>query len=193
MGGAALSTVASQAAFRVVLDTLANPGRQRRLDVNAGVPPALMLPLALADLTQRVAVVGDQAARWEARLVVATGCRIAAPADADQVVALPGSVSPALVAGVRRGSAVTPEGGARVSIGCAALGADGDVELRLRGPGVDGVTTIGVSGCPGEVFDGIAAANADFPAGIDVWLVATDGAVVGLPRSTRLEVTTWAT
>ena len=112
MGGAALSTLASQAAFRDLLAALAHPGRPRRLDVPAGVPAALMVPLALADLTQRVAVVGDEAERWGARLVDATGCLIAGPGDADQVVVLPGAASPALVAEIRRGSAVTPEAGA---------------------------------------------------------------------------------
>ena len=50
MGGAALSTLASQAAFRDLLAALAHPDGRAWLDVPAGVPAALMVPLALADL-----------------------------------------------------------------------------------------------------------------------------------------------
>jgi alpha-D-ribose 1-methylphosphonate 5-triphosphate synthase subunit PhnH len=164
-----LSTLSSQAAFRVLLDTLARPGRVRRLDVPLGVPAPLMLPLALADVTQRVAVVGEQSSVWEGLLVSATACRIVRPEDADQVVALDGAATPELIARLRRGSALVPEEGARLAIGCASLG------------------------CPADVASAINEANRHYPAGIDVWFIDRDGAVAGHPRSATLEVPAWVT
>lgn len=164
-----LSTLASQAAFRVLLDTLARPGRIGHLDVPLGIPAPLMVPLALADATQRVAVVGDQGEVWEAMLVSATGCQVASTEEADQVVALDGVVTPELVARLRRGSALSPEDGARLAIGCSPLAATAELSAALND------------------------ANRRYPAGIDVWFIDRDGATVGHPRSATLEVHQWAT
>ncbi|WP_165977946.1 phosphonate C-P lyase system protein PhnH [Nonomuraea diastatica] len=62
------------------------------------------------------------------------------------------------------------------------------VVLVLRGPGVPGVRRVRVTGLPAGVFAALAEANADFPAGVDTFLVAQDGTIAGLPRSTRIEI-----
>ena len=183
----ALDTFASQRTFRALLDALAHPGRRIALPDGAGTPPALLVPLALADLGQRVAVVGADVARWAEHLSGATSCALAEPADADQVVVLDGATAD-LVDSLRRGTALAPEEGCRLVLACQALGSDGDVGLELRGPGVDGRTQVHVDGISTDVFTAIRAANASFPAGIDTFLVAADHTVVGLPRSLAMEV-----
>ncbi|MGP4097489.1 phosphonate C-P lyase system protein PhnH [Nonomuraea sp. KM90] len=68
-------------------------------------------------------------------------------------------------------------------------GAEGPgVVLVLSGPGVPGTRRLRVTGLAREVFAALAAANAGFPAGVDTFLVAADGTVAGLPRSTRIEI-----
>ena len=63
----------------------------------------------------------------------------------------------------------------------------GRLWLRLSGPGVPGTRAIIVTGLPA----GFAAARrslvAGFPAGADLLLIAPDGAVTGLPRTTTLQ------
>jgi alpha-D-ribose 1-methylphosphonate 5-triphosphate synthase subunit PhnH len=63
-------------------------------------------------------------------------------------------------------------------------GDGGRVWLRLSGPGVPGTRAIIVTGLPA----GFAAARrrlvAGFPAGADLLLIAPDGAMAGLPRTT---------
>jgi alpha-D-ribose 1-methylphosphonate 5-triphosphate synthase subunit PhnH len=58
--------------------------------------------------------------------------------------------------------------------------------LRLSGPGVPGTRAIIVTGLPA----GFAAARrrlvAGFPAGADLLLIAPDGTLAGLPRTTLL-------
>lgn len=180
----------SQRAFRALLDALARPGTVVDLapvGLPDEVPPALVVPLALADVEVSVAVLGDDDGRWTRLVADATGARPADLGDADVVVAL-AAPSPDEVLAARRGTAEDPDGGSRWSIACTGLhpsGAAGEVVLELDGPGVDGVARFGIDGLAPEVLDARAAATADFPRGIDVWLATPDARLAALPRSTR--------
>jgi alpha-D-ribose 1-methylphosphonate 5-triphosphate synthase subunit PhnH len=184
----ALDTFASQRTFRALLEALAHPGRIVPLpaQVTGEAPPALAVPLALADLGQAVAVVGTDARRWAERLSDTTSCSIGAAAEADQVVVLDGATA-ALVGSLRRGTPLAPEQGCRLTLGCATLG-EGDLRLGLEGPGVADRTEVLVSGVPAEVIEALVAANASFPAGIDTFLISAGGQVVGLPRSLTIDI-----
>jgi alpha-D-ribose 1-methylphosphonate 5-triphosphate synthase subunit PhnH len=175
----------SQRAFRVLLDTASRPGDVRRLPL-AGLG-AVVVPLTLADVETTIAVLG--APSEQARVLRATGATTAT-VDEAQLVACCGGTDATTIDRLRRGSALAPEGGAKVGIDCRVLrpAAPGDVTLTLSGPGIDGTAVLGVDGMDGAVFEAIARADAGFPVGIDVWLVDGDGQVAGLPRSTRWEV-----
>jgi alpha-D-ribose 1-methylphosphonate 5-triphosphate synthase subunit PhnH len=180
-----LSPRASQAVFRVLLDTLARPGRVLALP-EPGPGPGIV-PLALAVVGSPVAVIGDPA--WQARICQATGASDSADADA-ALVAVYGTPDPVTVSRLRRGSALAPEDGAKAGLACRGLreGGPGEVTLELSGPGVPGSVRLGVDGVSPAVFDALREANALFPAGIDVWLVDGHGQVAGLPRSVRQAV-----
>ena len=180
-----LSPRASQAVFRVLLDTLARPGRVLALPEPAPGPG--IVPLALAVVGSPVAVIGDPA--WQARICQATGASATADVDAS-LVAIYGTPDPVTLSRLRRGSALAPEGGAKAGLACRRLheGGPGAVTLELSGPGVPGVVRLGVDGVDPAVFDALREANALFPAGVDVWLVDDRGQVAGLPRSVRQEV-----
>jgi alpha-D-ribose 1-methylphosphonate 5-triphosphate synthase subunit PhnH len=180
-----LSPMTSQAVFRVLLDTLARPGTVRRLPV-PGPGPGIV-PLALAVIGSAVAVVGDPS--WQARICRATGAAEADVAEAS-LVAVYRQPDAATVSRLRRGSAGTPEQGAKAGLACRGLaeGGPGELSLELSGPGVPGRVRLGVDGIGRGVFDALRDANAMFPAGVDVWLVDDGGNVAGLPRSTHLAV-----
>ena len=181
----------SQRAFRALLDTSSRPGTVVDLAavaLPAGVPPALVVPLALADVEVAVAVLGDDAGAWWELVRDATGARPATPDTADVVVAL-GPLAAAEVMALRRGTAEEPERGARLALACTGLhpgGAEGEVVLELAGPGVDGHRRLGVDGVHVEVVDALVAVNATFPRGVDTWLATPDGRLAALPRSTRV-------
>ncbi len=193
---ARLSPDESQQAFRALLDGLARPGRLIALPPSLAhrMPPALVPAVALADVEVTMAVLGGADEGWADAVRHATGARIAPLALAQMIVCLR-APSPPELAALERGDADSPERGARVSIACRSLRPLGGEEpgcpgivLALQGPGVDGTAHVVVAGIDPEVPQALAEINCSFPAGIDVWLVADDGHLVGLPRSTSVAV-----
>jgi alpha-D-ribose 1-methylphosphonate 5-triphosphate synthase subunit PhnH len=182
-----LAPLMSQAVFRVLLESLARPGRVFQLPtVGDEVGPGIV-PLALAVVGSKVAVAG--APEWQARICRATGAQPAGIEEAS-LVAIYGTAETETITRLRRGSAEAPEDGAKVGLACGALTEAGAAEttIELKGPGVPGRTLLGVDGVGREVFDALREANARFPAGVDVWLVDERGRVAGLPRSARQAV-----
>jgi alpha-D-ribose 1-methylphosphonate 5-triphosphate synthase subunit PhnH len=190
-----LGPLASQAVFRVLLQSLARPGRVLALPATGGGPgteggrgagPGIV-PLALAVIGSKVAVAG--APSWQERICRATGASAADIAEAS-LVAIYGAADPDMISRLRRGSAAAPEDGAKVGLACGALteGGPGETTVELSGPGVPGRARLSVDGVGRDVFDALRAANAMFPAGVDVWLVDERGRVAGLPRSVRQAV-----
>lgn len=194
---ARLSADESQRAFRALLDALARPGHVAALPASLSdrMPAALVPAAALADVEVTVAVLTEPADDdWAGAVRTATGARTA-PLALAQMVACLRAPSPAELSALERGDAATPERGARVSIACRSVGtweggpaASPGIVLALRGPGVAGTAHVVVDGLDGEVPHVLADVNRSFPAGIDVWLAADDGNVVGLPRSTSVAV-----
>lgn len=178
-----LDAFASQATFRVLLEGISRPGSLHRLDTPWG---GAVVPLALADVETTIAVVGDDSLAEQ--LLMATGATLV-PLEEGELVAFAVSPTAATVGRLRQGSPLAPEGGAKVGVDCRRLTAGtAEVTLTLRGPGVDGTTTLGVDGVAREVFAAFADANRAAPAGIDVWLVDDGGQVAALPRTCHLEV-----
>ena len=191
---ARLSPPESQQAFRALLDALARPGRVVRLpeSLTERMPPALVPAAALADVEVTVAVVTGCHDDWADAVLQATGARIAPFTQAEMVVFRRAPSATEIVA-LERGDATSPERGARVSIACRSLSTPGTamaagsgLTLSLRGPGVEGTAHVVVDGLRPDALEALADANRSFPAGVDAWLVADDGSVVGLPRSAKV-------
>lgn len=196
----------SQGVFDTLLRTLAEPGRILRFGDDVVDMPAVALgPLALADVDVTVAVLGD-GADLAGDISRTTGARIVAAGDADLVVADPARLGRPLAAadldGLAIGSPLAPEDACRLfvaveglhaidSTGTATIAAPGGAtHLRLSGPGIAGHRHIGIDGLAVDVVARLGRASGTFPTGIDTWLVAPDGAVVGLPRSTTVDTDT---
>ncbi len=180
----------SQAVFDVLLRCLAEPGSIRQLPeacLAVPVSPCAWLPLALADVGIRASVPDDPALEHLLHRVV--GVDITPATDAEFVV-LP-EIARGRLEGLRTGSALAPELGARVAVAVEQLssspdGGPGGRTLRLTGPGVDGSRTLTVVGLPDDAETNLGR-RADHPAGLDVWLVTPTGDVVGVPRTTHIE------
>lgn len=180
----------AQHTFRAVLDALARPGTVRRLPTAPlrRVPAALLPVLALADLdTPTCVLVEPGAAGWADALATATSAP-EAPLHAARLVAALRPLRPEELATMPRGSTAAPEEGALVAV--AVPGLDGGPALRLSGPGIAGEYTITPRGLPADLLAARTDAVAAFPAGVDLLLVAADGQLLGLSRSTRIRTGT---
>jgi alpha-D-ribose 1-methylphosphonate 5-triphosphate synthase subunit PhnH len=188
-----LPTAVSRQVFRAVLDALARPGLPARLPVRSGEasaagPPAALLPLlALADLGTGIHVLDhpDTPTSWVDALATATSAPAVTPERARLVGALR-PITPAEVGALNRGTALAPEEAALLTVAVTDL-AGGPARWVLSGPGVPGRRTISPSGVPAGFLAARAAAVHRYPTGIDVLLVAPDGRLLGLPRSTSIE------
>ncbi|MGP6155996.1 MAG: phosphonate C-P lyase system protein PhnH [Vulcanimicrobiaceae bacterium] len=152
------------AAFRAALLAFAYPGRPRHAPADAGMG----------------------AAEANARLVIAAVFDDGRGAEGEGYVHVPAGVPPApLIATAPRGSEESPQEGATVVI--AACDAAPRTRVRLRGPGVDGALAVDLP-LDREALAVRDSACRDYPCGVDLLLCCDDGTLLGLPRSTVLEV-----
>lgn len=188
-----LDTDGSQRVFRALLATSAQPGTIGRLPdaaLSQRWPPALSLPLCLGDLETSVAVCGPRGDEWTRGISAATGAATVAIGEADQVVFLR-SPTPTDIDVLRIGTAEAPEDGAKVAVAVRRLydhcsvGAPA-LRAQLSGPGIPKARFLGVSGLAPSAVARLQRRNAAYPAGIDVWLIADDGSVAALTRTTRV-------
>lgn len=167
----------TNATFEALLWSLSRPGEIRNLPV-AGIE---MLAESLCDREVSLYSFDDELAQRLKR----TGARPAPLEEADYVLVEGGigAARAARLAAVNPGTMLYPEASATViSSGRIGQGAT----LRLSGPGIAGTATIMVGGIDPSFWT-VRNEACRYPLGWDVFVV--DGArVVGLPRSTKLEV-----
>lgn len=188
----ALSSHESTLVFRTMLNALAFPGR--RFDLPSALVQEMSAPvlplLALVDIETTF-----HSHEHSAEIAMVTSAPLVALNDA-RFVLFGGLPSAADVSLLGRGTAHQPESGCKVVVAVAALpepSATPRNPLTLTGPGIRGSLTLDVPADLREFVSARDGAVADAPAGIDCWLVAHDGGVMGLPRTTRIATSTAAT
>lgn len=177
----------SQAAFRAVLDALAEPGTRR--DVGAAiVPPAgleattAIILLTLADYETPIFLPrplrDGPAGAW---LRFHCGAALVEePAQAAFAVVDGAQAAPALAA-FHPGEDQFPDRSATVIVQCEAL--TGGAPVTLEGPGIAASRKIAPAGLREGFFAELAANAGRYPLGVDCLL--THGTeLIGLPRST---------
>lgn len=202
---ATLSPAESQLVFRAVLNALARPGTLQRLPARDGVPAALLPLLALSDLSTPVCVLAGPAAGeetageetagegtageagWPGAVRALTSAPVTALREARLVAALR-PVTDGELSQVRVGTATAPEDGALVTLAVDGFAPSAPGHF-LSGPGVPGPAELRVAGLPDDFIRTRRQLTEAFPAGADFLLVAPDGTLAGLPRTTRIEAT----
>ena len=189
-GGFADPALQSQTAFRAIMDALANPGTVQKLVApgsrTSSIPPELVSTLlTLSDHDTSIWL--DDALRADSAVLQFISFHTGAP-----VVSEPGRAVFAFATGAEHlprfdrfnlGTQEYPDRSTTIVLAVPAL--TGGPELITRGPGIKGHGHISPVGLPGEFLAQWSANRELFPRGIDLLLVA-DGAVLGLPRSTRI-------
>lgn len=185
----------TQAVFRTLLDVLSRPGTVGTIE---NVLPAARASgthraradlaafaalLALCDYTTPVWLAQPDTALASA-LRFHTGAPIVdEPHEASFAYVHDAQTLPAL-ASFPLGEPEEPEHAVTLLVRVEAL--DGGTPVVLSGPGIKTTQTIAPLGLPAHFWEERAALAPLFPCGIDCYLVCGD-AVVGLPRTTRVE------
>jgi len=189
-GGFADPVLQSQGGFRAIMDALANPGTAQKF-----ANPALAHGPLTPELVSTLLTLTDQDTLiWlsdglrqtpgvEGFVAFHTGAPLAnEPERAAFAFAAAADELPGLDA-FSLGTQEYPDRSTTIVLAVTAL--EGGAELIIRGPGIKGHGHISPVGLPGDFVAQWAANRELFPRGIDLLLVA-DGAVLGLPRSTRV-------
>lgn len=188
----------AQGVFRAVLDALARPGLLRSVGgrlshSNEASVAARATLLALADATTSVWL-QTPLAEVASALRFHTGAPLLS-GDAE----LPSAqfallTDPANCPALERfafGSAESPEHSATLIVDVPTLAeghtGNGGLHLRLRGPGIKTHADVTVGGLNIAFWQARAALAPRFPAGLDL-LIAAGDSVLGLPRTTHVEV-----
>jgi alpha-D-ribose 1-methylphosphonate 5-triphosphate synthase subunit PhnH len=178
-----------QQSFRALLDGMARPGSVHHAPVHPQgerLGAAMSLLESVLDHEVTFAVLPPRADVTETLLRL-TGSRVAAPEAADYLLGEGEGITAALRA-AKSGTPEFPDRSGTVFAAVAsvvAVGGAGD-PMTLTGPGIDGSITVCVAGLPVGALDAFDEANADPPMGVDLVLVAPDGAFACLCRYSRL-------
>ena len=189
-GGFADPVLQSQAAFRAIMDALANPGTAQKLvtpqAIRSGMPAELAdILLTLADHDTSIWL--DDRLRADAAVLEFVNFHAGAP-----VVREPARAVFAFATGAAHlprldpfnlGTQEYPDRSTTIVLAVEAL--SGGRQLISRGPGIKDHGHISPVGLPDDFLAQWADNRDLFPRGIDLLLVA-DGQVMGLPRSTRI-------
>ncbi len=198
-----LNPASSQHIYRQCLEALARPGTAHRLETPErlrsalGGRPAVVAPaLALADLMTPIVPIAAgstestemSAEELTTDVVRLAGAPLGTLSDARLALAT-ANPDPATLRMLNIGTPSTPQNGALLLQQISALDEGPNTcHLRLAGPGVDGSTDVAVAGLTTAFFTAREALVAQFPTGIDVLFVTPDGVVLGVPRTTKVEV-----
>lgn len=180
----------SQRVFRCLLEAVAKPGKLSALPPFDSGTPTEGVARTLLDHEVYFCAVGGESG-FEERLSLLTGSRIAPMTEAEFVfIYEPDRTASKL----GRGELARPELGATAIYSVTKLeeteklSESNSLTLGFSGPGVPGERPIEIVGLPASEIEAIIQSRADYPLGVDVYLVDEAGWVAGLPRSTRLEV-----
>jgi len=178
-----------QQTFRVLLQALSQPGRVWALPT-AAPPDGWQTVLAtLLDQEVSFAVLGPQSESVAAELRELTQASAAAVSQADFLLIFGGG-SQGRIVEAKRGSLAYPDQGATLVYLVAELQEGGlqPAPVRLQGPGIPRERCPRISGLDQAEWSYLAEINREFPMGVDCFFLDRNNRVLGLPRSTRVEI-----
>lgn len=181
--------------YRCLLQALSRPGRIVRLG-SLGIVSPLAATMAVAecllDAEVSFCVIGNgNALALQTAIAGATGAHKELLEAADFVF-VTGISSQGGIRVAKRGCPESPGEGATFvyCVDSQSTNVSERFRVRLTGPGIaepDGIAPE-MGGIPLSEFHDLIVANVDYPLGVDVFFIRPSGAVMGLPRSTRIRV-----
>jgi alpha-D-ribose 1-methylphosphonate 5-triphosphate synthase subunit PhnH len=111
-----------------------------------------------------------------------------APIEEADYLVVPAGDSGGAVLNAQRGDPLFPDRGATIIYCPDAEACEANrPAVRLSGPGIETTRSPELGGLTAAEYERLREANDDYPLGVDAFVLAPDGRVMGLPRSTQIE------
>ncbi|MFZ5453588.1 MAG: phosphonate C-P lyase system protein PhnH [Thermodesulfobacteriota bacterium] len=181
--------LATQQAFRILLQALSHPGEIYPLspgDPGQGLP---LLLYTLLDHEVGFAVIGPDSDSCAGLVRDWTKAHLTEVPGADFIIVTDGC-SQGEIRQAKRGTLEYPDRGATIIYLVASLGREepAGLGIKLQGPGVAQERRLRITGLAADEIFELKKINQEFPLGVDCFFLDRSGRVMGLPRSTQLEV-----
>jgi alpha-D-ribose 1-methylphosphonate 5-triphosphate synthase subunit PhnH len=185
----------AQTHFRLLMDSMARPGKLNVLNGVTIDPPALLNPasalVGLSLLNTDVSYYAAENADGIADYFVTNTASRPALVDVADFIFLRGNQDSETLIEAKIGTLSYPETNAFVVIDVETISAEpmpDSLALTLTGPGVKGETTVFVRGLNPDLLRTIRNKNAEYPLGLDTILTDSTGQICCIPRSNQFRV-----
>ena len=185
----------AQEHFRLLLDSMARPGKINTFPVSEIFPPeglnigGALTAFALLNPDATYFICGNRAEIIGEYLLNNTASQRAEMSIADYVFIPEGYFGEEL-SGARVGTSTYPEDSATFIVACDLISHTahrGSLEFTLKGPGVNGEATVFISGLNPELLDFVREQNSEYPIGLDLIITDNYNNLLCMPRSNKFE------
>lgn len=183
----------AQEHFRLLLDSMARPGKINTFGEIAILPPdglnesAALTGFALLNPDVTYYIAEDTDGVIGTYLQINTGAQQAEISSADYIF-LSGEYFSEELFGARVGIPTYPEDSATLVISVEQISEEpieGGITITLKGPGVNGEAVAYVSGLGIELLEFVKEQNAEYPLGIDLIIAGKQNDILCIPRSNK--------
>lgn len=180
----------TQNAFRTIMDCMAQPGKINWL-YNPGFSPprgltpySALLLITLLDSETSFTVLPYRE-EWIRYIRLNTDAREDEIFDAEYIL-LNGSEDIPEIESVNRGGLLSPEKGVTLIYQVYTI-EDNPISsstgITLKGPGIKEARSVYIKGMDDSQWKRIKHLNREYPLGVDLFVIARDGRMIGIPRS----------
>lgn len=181
----------AQQHFRLILDCMARPGKanmlpQSGVDYPGGINQATVL-VAMALLNADTCFYTQDTAVADCFKLHTSALQVDI-ANADFVF-MPQHSGADIIPQLKTGTLNYPEESATIIADAQSISNTtfpGALQLTLKGPGINGFSTVYVSGMDAAMFEVLQMQNEEFPLGIDLIVTDNTGNMLCIPRSTKV-------
>lgn len=183
----------AQRHYRIVLDSMARPGKINLLPSSISLPPAglnaasALVGFALLNADVSFCAVGPDREELATYFTMNTASSGVESERADFIF-LPKRQEASGLGNIKTGTLSYPEEGATVVADADEISYThlaGSLGVTLKGPGVEGEKKVYVKGLHPSLLDTLKAQNMEFPLGIDAIITDKENHVFCIPRSNR--------
>lgn len=187
----------AQQHFRLLLDSMARPGKINTFPSSDILPPAglnqgaALTGFALLNADTNYHIIGENRADIATYLLVNTAAQQVVIDMADYIF-LPENHDGVGLDDARTGTPVYPEDSATLIAAAELVSAEataGALSITLKGPGVNGEAIAYIKGISPELLDYIKEQNSEYPLGIDLIITDRENNLLCIPRSNRFTYT----